>query len=53
MIHSMGALFVNDTNLYTWREYLLDPGDLCCQAQLIGAGTVELLVKCYWGSLKT
>jgi hypothetical protein len=34
MIHSMGELFVNDTNLYTWREYLLDPGDLWCQAQL-------------------
>ncbi len=33
-IHSMGALFVDDTDLYTWREYLLDPGDLWCQAQL-------------------
>ncbi len=33
MIHSMGALFVDDTDLYTWREYLLDPGDLWCQAQ--------------------
>jgi hypothetical protein len=34
MIHSMGALFVDDTNLYTWREGLLDPGELWCQAQL-------------------
>ena len=34
MIHSMGALFVDNTDLYTWREYLLDPGDLWCQAQL-------------------
>ena len=34
MIHSMGALFVDDTNLYTWREYLLDPGDSWCQKQL-------------------
>ncbi len=34
MIHSMGALFVDDTDLYTWREYLLDSGDLWCQAQL-------------------
>jgi hypothetical protein len=32
MIHSMGALFVNYTNLYTWQEYLLDSGDLWCQA---------------------
>jgi hypothetical protein len=34
MFHSMGALFVDDTNLYTWWEYLLDPGDLWCQTQL-------------------
>jgi hypothetical protein len=34
MIRSMGALFVNDTGLYTWRENLLDPGELWCQAQL-------------------
>ncbi len=34
MIHYMGALFVDDTNLYTWREGLLDPGELWCQAQL-------------------
>jgi hypothetical protein len=34
MIHSMGALFVDDTNLYTLKEDLLDPGELWCQAQL-------------------
>ena len=34
MIHSMGVLFVDNTDLYTWREYLLDPGDSWCQAQL-------------------
>ena len=34
VIHSMGALFVNDTDLYTWRENIIDPGDLWCQAQL-------------------
>ena len=28
LIHSMGALFVDDTDLFTWWEYLLDPGDL-------------------------
>jgi hypothetical protein len=30
----MGALFVNDTNLYTWQENIFDPGELWCQAQL-------------------
>jgi hypothetical protein len=34
VIHSMGALFINDTDLYTWREDILDPGELWCQAQL-------------------
>jgi hypothetical protein len=27
VIHSMGTLFVDDTDLYTWREDILDPGD--------------------------
>jgi hypothetical protein len=31
MIHSMGAFFVDNTNLYTWREDILDPGKLWCQ----------------------
>ncbi len=34
VIHSMGALSVNDTDLYTWRDNILDPGELWCQAQL-------------------
>ncbi len=34
VIHSMGALFVNDMDLYTWREDILDPGESWCQAQL-------------------
>jgi hypothetical protein len=34
VIHSMSTLFVNDTDLYTWREDILDPGELWCQAQL-------------------
>ncbi len=34
VIHSMGALFVDDTDLYTWREDILDPGELWRQAQL-------------------
>jgi hypothetical protein len=34
MIHSMGALFIDDTDLHTWKENLLDPGELWCQVQL-------------------
>jgi hypothetical protein len=32
VIHSMGALFVDNTDLYTWRENILDPGVIWCQA---------------------
>jgi hypothetical protein len=28
LIHSMGALFVDNTGMYTWREHILDPGEL-------------------------
>jgi hypothetical protein len=57
MIHSMGALFVDDTNLYTWQEDLLDPGELWCQAQLELEQWSRLLnatggalkpEKCFW-----
>jgi hypothetical protein len=34
VIHSMGALFVDGTDLYTWREDISDPGELWCQAQV-------------------
>ncbi len=30
----MGTLFVDDTDLYTWRKEILDPGNLWCQTQL-------------------
>jgi hypothetical protein len=33
-IHTMGALFVDDTNLYTWREHILDPRKLWCKTQI-------------------
>ncbi len=33
-IHSMGTLFVDDTNLYTWKDGLLDTGELWLQTQL-------------------
>jgi hypothetical protein len=34
LIHSMGALFINNTNMYTWREYILVPGELWAQTQI-------------------
>ncbi len=34
IVHSMGAMFVDDVDLYTWREDILDPGELWCQAQI-------------------
>jgi hypothetical protein len=34
LIHSMGALFVNNTDMYTWREHILDPGELWAQTQI-------------------
>jgi hypothetical protein len=33
-IHTMGALFVDDTNRYTRRDGFLDPGELRCQTQI-------------------
>ncbi len=34
LIHLMGALFVDDTNMYMWREVILDPGELWAQTQI-------------------
>ncbi len=28
LIHTMGALFVDNTDLYTWRQHIMDPGEL-------------------------
>ena len=33
-IHTMGALFVDDTDLYTWKDDAVEPGEVCTQAQL-------------------
>ena len=33
-IHTMGACFVDDIDLYTWLEDTLDPGEVWSQAQL-------------------
>jgi hypothetical protein len=34
LIHSMGTLFVDDTVMYTWREYISNPGELWKQTQI-------------------
>jgi hypothetical protein len=34
LIHIMGALFVDDTDLYTWRQHIMDPGELWDQTQI-------------------
>jgi hypothetical protein len=34
LIHSMGAFFINDTDMYTWRRHILDPGELWAQTQI-------------------
>jgi hypothetical protein len=30
MMHSMGTLFVDNTDLYLWHKKILNPGDLWC-----------------------
>jgi hypothetical protein len=53
----MGALFVDDTNMYTWREEILDPGELWEQIQikiehwsclLNATGGALKPEKCWW-----
>jgi hypothetical protein len=34
LIHTMGALYVDDTDLYTWKEHIMIPGELWCQTQI-------------------
>ena len=34
LIHTMGALFVDNRDLYTWRDGLIDHGELWCQTQV-------------------
>ncbi len=57
LIHSMGALFVNDTDMYTWQENILDPGELWAQTQieieqwsclLNATGGALKPEKCWW-----
>jgi hypothetical protein len=53
----MGTSFVDDTDLYTWREEILDPGNLWYQTQLEleqlscllnATGGALKLEKCFW-----
>jgi hypothetical protein len=57
LIHSMGALFVNNTDMYTWRRHILDPGELWAQIQikieqwshlLNATGGALKPEKCWW-----
>ena len=57
LIHSMGTLFVDDTDLYTWKDGLLNPGVLWLQTQLELTQWSTLLnatgralkpEKCFW-----
>jgi hypothetical protein len=57
LIHSMGALFVNDTNVYMWRDNILDPGELWAKMQieikqwsclLNATGGALKPEKCWW-----
>ncbi len=34
LIHTMGALYVDGTDLYTWKEHIMDPGELWCQTKI-------------------
>ncbi len=57
IIHTMGALFVDNTDLYTWREQIMDPGELWRQTQielenwsclLNARGGALRPEKCFW-----
>jgi hypothetical protein len=53
----MGALFVDNTDMYTWREHIMDPTELWAQTQIEIAQWSNLLnamggvlkpEKCFW-----
>jgi hypothetical protein len=57
IIHSMGALFVDDTDMYKWRKHIMDPTELWAQTQIKIALWSNLLnatggalkpEKCFW-----
>jgi hypothetical protein len=51
LIHSTGALFVDDTNMYMWQENILDPGELRAQMQ-IEIKQWSILLNATGGALK-
>jgi hypothetical protein len=60
MIHTMGALFVNNTNLYTWRDDIYNRIELWVQTQLDlktwscllnATGGALKAKKCFWYTL--
>jgi hypothetical protein len=51
MIHTMGALFMDDTDLYMWRDGVLDPGNLWRQTQVV-LHQWSCLLKVTGGALK-
>jgi hypothetical protein len=57
LIHSMGTLFMDDTDMYTWREYISNPGKMRKQIQKQIKQSSCLLIttrgalkpeKCWW-----
>ncbi len=57
IIHSMGAMFVDDLDFYTWKDSITDPAELLMQAQQEVSQWSLLLIatrgtlkpeKCFW-----
>jgi hypothetical protein len=57
LIHTMGTLFMDNTDLYTWKEHIMDPGEVWCQTQielekwcclLNATGGALKPEKCFW-----
>ncbi len=51
IIHSMGAMFADDLDLYTWKDIITDPVELMLQAQL-EVSQWSLLLNATGGALK-
>jgi hypothetical protein len=50
-IHSLGTMFVDDLNLYTWKDVITDPVKLMLQAQR-EVSQWSLLINATGGGLK-
>ncbi len=51
LIHSMGALFIDNTNMYMWRENIFNPEELWSNSDQ--DQTVELPPECNGRDVKT